>query len=230
MPYFRRNRFRRFRPRFRRRMRRGVGAPLGRAPRWNYSQRKQQNLTRMVVHLKQVQLVSSDLNGVINWGINSLSAPVTGDFQTYGSLYNEYKVLKVSAKIIPANVGGESAVIGPNPGGQFIPNFIRGDAVTWVSTDEVFPYPTPNAINDVLNRSSARLIQPRRIHYRWINRARGFPNWGKLNSAGAPTFDDTWQASLRMYGNGFTPVNIPGSQVFFYIQVTFKCLFRSRQE
>lgn len=235
MPYYRRKYH--TRRRFgRRRFGRGrVGPSIGRAPRWGFRQRRQQNLTRLVQYFKNVQTIASDnLTDLLNYGVNSRNVADAGEFQTYATLYSEYKVLKISVKYIPANVGGESTVIGPSPGGNFRASFVRGDAVTWVDTDTpqppLPPFPVPASIEAVINKSSARIIQPRRTHYRWVNRSRGYPTWGKTDNAGNITAADLWQPSLRMYGTGFTPSNVPGIQNYFYVMVTFKVLFRSRQE
>lgn len=227
-----RRRFRRRRPYYARRRRYGgVGAPLGRPPRRTFKNRQQQNITRLVVYLKNVQAVTTNLQGEINWAINANTVAVTGDFAIYGKLYNEYKILKISVKMIPANVGHESTVIQVPPvTGTLIPNFYRGNAVTWVETDVASPTPTPGSIIDVINKSSARLIQPRRTHFRWIDRPKGYPEWGKLDLNGGVTTADKWVTQLRLFGENFAPIQLPGSQNYFYNMITFKVLFRSRQE
>lgn len=223
MPY----KFHKYRARRPRRRRQQYGPRLGRAPRWRRPQRVLQNMTRNVVWLKNVIASTSSTNGTITTRFPTSAVDLAGDFTNYGLFYEEFKVLKLIVKIFPANVGGESQQIlqGATPS---LPVFQRGDICSWV--DQGSNDPLPGGIDDVINRSSCRIFQPRRFHKRWMNRPRDFPNWGKLDNAGNIQTFDPWQAQIRLYGDNFTPISAPGQQNFFWCQILYKILYRNRRE
>lgn len=205
---------------------RRVGAPLTRT-RWTRRKRVQQNLTRSVQWFKSVQAITSDTNG--NIGNSELTSNVytNDDFTTFGTLFRQFKILKVLVKYYPSNVGGESMQVsvgqGPSPG---FPMLQRGDCLTYCGSVA----PPASGITDVITRSSARLVQPRRFHKRWIDRPRGYMEWGETNTTGGVTTADPWIDGIHMLGENFTPVQVPGQQNFFYVMTLWKVLFRSRQE
>lgn len=226
MPFRRRFRPRRFN-RFRRRGRR-VGPGL-RAPRWNFAKRAQQNLTREVRHFKWVVAIRSNNTGVLNFNVQTSDVTNGQQFDLFSRIWEEYKILTINMKLFPSNVGGESQqYLGPSPPPAGIPLFQRGDTVTYC--DPNAPGLPPQGINDVMGKSSARLFNPRRYHKRWINRPRGYPGWGAIDPNGVITTPDPWPGSITLFGDNFTPVQVPGSQIFFYGMLTFKVLFRSRQD
>ena len=206
---------------------RRVGATISRT-RFNRGKRVAQGLTRQVQWFKRVQAITSDVAGNIGFSITSENVDTVDDFVTYGTLYSQYKVLKVICKMFPANVGGESMqhlVAGP---GQGFPLLQRGDALTY--TGKVSTSST--SIVDLIQRASARLIQPRRFHKRWTDRPPGYPAWGELSNVGTITTYDPWddESGIHMIGENFTPTQAPGQQNYFYVMTLWKVLFRSRQE
>ena len=220
---FKSGRFRRTnRRRFRRPARRRWGAPL-RGMRWKRGNRVAQNMSRDVRWFKDVNSIASDGTGECRFDKATRDVINAGDFTNYAINYEEFKILQVTVKFYPAKVGSESAQLPP---GQ--PLFLRGDTVSWI--DQRTPDPNPVAIFDVINKSSARLFQPRHFHKRWINRPRNYPTWGLLNVDGTVNTPDSWPAAIRLFGIGFSPGNLPGDQTFFYAQTYFKVIFRNRRE
>lgn len=211
-----------------RRGRRGgrVGAYLTR-PRMTYGKRIQQNLTRQVVWFKRVQTISSDTAGKLGFLVQSDNVDTVDDFVTYATLYSQFKVLKIVVKFFPANVGGEGQQI-LSGGGIGLPQFQRGDCCTYTGTE----FPGISSITDVINRSSSRLVAPRRYHKRWVDRPKGYYEWGELDSLGGVTEPDKWkeESGIHMYGENFTPVQAPGQQNFFYVMTLWKVIFRSKQD
>lgn len=226
MPYqTRRQRFRTRRRKRRQRYAR-TGAALV-SQRWTRSKRVQQNLTRNVQWFKRVQAVTSDTAGNLAFSTTSQNVDTVDDFTTYGSLFTQYKVLKIICRFFPANVGGESLQIINTGPGQSFPLLQRGDCLTYTGKQS----PT-TTIADLIQRSSARLLQPRRFHKRWVDRPKGYPEWGELNTTGGVVTADPWddESGIHMLGENFTPTQAPGQQNYFYVMTLWKVLFRSRQE
>lgn len=229
MPYRRPFR-RRFRPRFRRRFRRNQVGPSLHRTRWTFRKRVGQNLTREVRWFKDVGPVSSQLGGFVNDSITGAAVAGSQQFDLFGRIWEEYKVLKIIVKWFPANVGGESLQA---PSGTGVPVgaplLQRGDCVTWIDPNTPTP-PPPSSINDVMGKSSAMIVQPRRLQKRWMSRPRGYPTWGSIGPNGIIANLDPWDGSINMYGDNFTPSIAPGQQVFFWRIAYYKVLFRSRQD
>lgn len=219
------------RRRFHRRKGRRVGAYLNR-PRWTRRKRVAQGLTRNIQWFKTVSAVTSDTGGNIGLSVTTANVGPIADFVTYGTLYSQYKVLKVMVKLFPSNVGGESLQILPGggapPPSTGLPMLQRGDALTYTGKEST----TGGLIADLITRPSARLFQPRRFHKRWTTRPNGYPTWGELGSTGTITVPDPWdnESGIHLIGENFTPVQAPGQQNYFYAMTLFKVLFRSRQE
>lgn len=229
---FRRRRFNRFRRRGGRRRFGGQVGPSLRRTRWTFKKRVAQNITREVRWFKYVGVVTSNALGRLEENYSTGDVGQAKQFDSYTRIWEEYKVLQVSVKWFPANVGGESqqqppgGAPGPPPGAPLLQ---RGDCVTWCDPNTPSLYPT-GGITDIMGKSSARLINPRRQHKRWINRPKGYPKWGLISPGGVVTTPDAWPGSISMYGDNFTPIQAPGTQQYFYAQVMFKVLFRSRQD
>jgi len=195
--------------------------------------RRQQNITKLVFWFKRVQAVTSDTAGGIGFAVTAINVTDIEEFQTFGTLYSQYKVLKVITKFFPSNIGGESMQIatpGAPPQLTGLPMLQRGNALTYTGKDAASGQDT---IIGVLQRSSARLINPRRVHKRWMGRPKtGYDSWGELNSVGNVTSLDPWddESGIRLLGENFTPIQAPGQQNFFYNITYWKVVFRSRQE
>lgn len=229
MPYSRATGRRRFQrtSRYNRGRNTRVGAPAGRRPRMTYRRRVNQNLVRQVQWFKRVQAITSDTAGNIGFATDSTNVGNVDDFVTFGTLYSQFKVLKVVCKFFPANVGGESQQIITAGPGQGFPLLQRGDCLSYTGKQSAL-----TSIPDLINRSSARLLQPRKYHKRWVDRPKGYPQWGELSNTGGVTTDDPWddESGIHMIGENFTPTQAPGQQNYFYVMTLWKVMFRSRQE
>lgn len=208
-----------------------VGAPLTRT-KWTRRKRVNQNLTRSVYWFKSLVTITSNQNGNFRQTFRPNDVSQATDWQNFGTLFNEYKVLKMIVKFIPSSVGSESlASFNPvnwDGTNQLQAIFKRGDTITWVDLQD--PISPPGGVADIINKSSAMIFNPRRFHKRYVNRTRGYPSWGTLNDNGTINVPDNWQSIIQIFGENFTPITAPGSQIWFYCQVMFKVLFRGRQE
>lgn len=203
------------------------GAPITKT-RWTRGNRVAQNLTRNVRWFKDTISIQSDNIGEIDFSLSTTTPQNAGDFTNFGIFYEEYKIEKVILKLFPAKVGSESAQRMGGPGIPGQPLFLRGDTVSWI--DQKNNDPNPITIFDVINKSSARLFQPRNYHKRYICRPNNYPGWGLLNTDGSIQTLDPWAASIKIFGVGFSPNNLPGDQTFFYCQCFYKVLYRNRRE
>lgn len=233
MAFFRRK-FGRFRRRFKRRGFGNVGPPM-RRPRWNRRRRVNQNLTREVRWFKTInEIDTSTPNGYLRFNAQQDGADAalqeTIQFTKYGTIWDEYKILKVIMKLYPAHVGSES-VVSEAGSATFAPRFYRGNMVSWID-----PQGDSSGVTNiitVMGKPSAKLHNPRRFVKRWMDRPRsGYPTWGTLSPTGQIVNMDPWNGQIRVFGEGFTP---PGQSedslhVYFYAEVLYKVLFRSRQD
>lgn len=223
MPYQRR-RFNRFRRRY---PGRRTGAPMGRAPRWRRPQRVAQGLTRNVFWFKVTGGIYAGAAGRIFQRFSPNQVTFATQFNRYGYLYEQFKVLQMKLKFYPANVGGEE-IGAPLTG----PAFYRGNLITYVDQPPIAAV-APTAINEVMSLPSSRVHQPRRFIKRYINRPRGgrFADWTLIDhiaGTGAPAFqNEKWVSEIRMFGDNFASnANNP----YFFFEQYFKVLFRSRYQ
>jgi len=213
MPYARRKRATKARPRRRR---------IARRPK-----QLAQNLSKNVFWFKTTGAISVDSStGFLNKSWAPHQVTLVSGFLNYTRSYEAYKVLTMIVKIFPASVGSES--VHPSL-------FQRGNVCTWVDQPPLLPG-TPESINEVLGLPSAKLTQPRSNIKRWVNRTRGAkPNqWGLIDhdQQGDPAITtETWLTSIKLFGDNFGkgPIDtgVPAPPYYFYEQY-FKVLFRSR--
>ena len=133
-------------------------------------------------------------------------------------------------KFYPAHVGSES-IVDDDQAGTWAPRFYRGNLVTWC--DPQADSTGVTNILDVMGKPSAKIHNPRHFVKRWIDRPRsGFPTWGKTDPAGQIAVQDSWQGMIRLFGQGFTPTtqSHPQFTTFYYAEVLYKILFRSRHD
>lgn len=209
-----------------------LGAPLTRRPRMTRTLRIHNNLTRDCRWFKFTQNIPSNTNGNFfnNWAPPDVTACL--DFARWAQNWEEFKVLQFSVKLFPAAVGSESLqeannAAQPFPGNQA--TFKRGNTISWV--DQGAPDPQFNSIEDLICRPSARLFNPRRYHKRYVFRPKGNPDWGQLDTDGTVSLPDQWNDSrIKVYGQGFTPSTSAGTQVWYYVMISYKVLFRGRQQ
>lgn len=221
-----RRKFGRFRRRFA--ARRRVGAPLGRAPKWKRRMRVGQNLTCNVFWFKitgQINTLGGPNTGIVFQRFLPNQITLNSQFDRYGWLYEQFKVLQMNVKFFPANVGAEQvSTIAA------LPNYIRGNILTYTEQAPIAANP-PTNIGSVMSLPSARIHQPRSLIKRWINRPRGgrYLDWTLIDhvaATGAPAFQtEAFDSQIRIYGNNW--INDTTVPVYFYEQY-FKVIFRSR--
>lgn len=204
--------------------------PSLRANRWNRQKRVGQNLTRDLRYFKAVRTIVTNTNGNFRAIYSPPNIIECNDWLNWAKIWEEFKILSVSVKFFPASVGSE-ALQEANTGTQSYPGnvatFKRGNVVTWVDQGEL---DAPGAFGDIIIKPSAKLINPRRAHKRWINRPMGNPNWGQLDPDGAISLPDEWNDSrIQIFGENFTPIQAAGNQSYYYVMITYKVLFRGRQ-
>lgn len=232
MPYTKRYKSRsRRRTRSRRSYRRPYGPPLTRRPRMTWRRRVNNNLTRDLKWFKTSYSIPSNQNG--NFYVNYAPGDLDdcADFNNWAKLWEEYKVLQLTVDFHVAAVGSESLqeADDPQPYTGNIATFKRGNVVTWI--DQGSPDPTIGSIPDIMVRPSCRMINARRFHKRKVFRPMGNPNWGQLDEDGSIALGDEWNDTrVKIYGEGFTPQTAAGTQIWYYVVVKFKVIFRGRQQ
>ena len=225
---------RRHRSRSRRHFRRprpSYGAPLVRN-RWTRRKRVQQNLTRDVRWFKEVRTLQSNASGNFRELFRPGDVDNCLDFNNWAKIWEEYKVLQVTVRMHPAAVGSESLQEKfPQPGDDTPgarATFKRGDVITWVDQGDL---DAPTDFQRIIIKPSAKLLQPRRFHKRYINRPYGNPNWGQLDTDGTISLGDEWNDTrIQVFGTNFTSSAAAGNQIWYYITVAYKVVFRGRQE
>lgn len=150
-------------------------------------------------------------------------------------LYDQYKILGMVLRMYPANVGSE-----PTGGDQFstapgtLPIAInRGNHVMYIDQrKDGGGTGNPTSISQIINRGSARMINGRRPWTTSIWRPKGKPTWG---SAKDPlSSPDLWNGQICHFCEGGsqipnTPAGQPQEFTVFYYTLTWKVIFRGRQ-
>lgn len=155
-------------------------------------------------------------------------------FSLFRQCYDEYKCLGMRLKMFPCAVGLE-----PRYTTTGVPSILnRGNLIVWNDQQYDNDVQVPTQISDVINDSSARMLNARRSFTRSIFRPRGFPGWGKNNSmppnppTNPPTFPeaDPWNGCINVLVEGSTP-SVLGNPavVLYYWTMTYKVIFRGRQ-
>lgn len=150
------------------------------------------------------------------------------------ALYDQYKVLGMTLKLFPANVGTEPT-IGDSfsvPIGQPQWAINRGNHVMYIDQRKEPLGTNPTSISDIINRGSARMINPRRPWTTSIWRPKGKPLWGSTKDI--TQVPDSWNGMICHFCEGGTPIpnsstGQPQTWVVFYYTLTWKVIFRGRQ-
>lgn len=216
-----------------------TGAPIGRRPRMTRTLRVQQNLTRDCRWFKlagsiQVQTEPPAVPGTINQVFTPADITGVEDFLKWARCWEEYKLLSFSINLIPTAVGSESLfnLSGGIPGAPTVTaQFRRGNMISYVDQGEP-TNPAPFSFPQLIVRPSAKLIQPRARHRRWVTRPKGNPDWGTFNVNGTINSPDEWQDTrIRLWGENFqVPSVLPNTITYYYYTVSYKVLFRGRQQ
>ena len=212
------------RPRARRKRKAAPGIATRPKMMTNYTKRARwNNVSSKIFYLKDAGEISPDLAGVVErvWGVQEIySIP---QFATIGALYTQFKVLGMTVRLYPANVGIE-----PDPSALPVGanGLFRGNAGVW---SDQRPGPTvqfPTSITGMINYGSAKLINPRRPYTRTMYRASGFPTWGGI----APTaLNDSWRGTINLLQVDATASTIAQQPVLWYWSRTLKVVFRGRR-
>lgn len=188
--------------------------------RWN-------NLSSKVFYLKESGQLVSDLAGGIDavFSVRDLPQIQLQQFLSCAQLFDQFKILAMTVRFFPANVGIEphDAALSPT---DF--TLLRGNAVVWSDQRPGDNVPLPATINEVINYGSARLIQTRKAYKRTIFRPKGYPAWGGID----PQFtQDSWRGTITMMARDTTPAPTVGTApVLWYWVRTWKVLFRGRKQ
>lgn len=223
MPFGRFRSRRRYRPRYgRRRYRPRYG--LATRPRFMSRglrmRRQNQNSTRVFYFRENGIISSATIPSIYNRWITQDSYPPTSPIltlQTCSKLYDQYKLLSMSVKLFPANVGDESL-------GQVSFAVVRGNCAVW--SDQRFDpsLQQPTLITQVINNASCRMIHPRRGYTKTIYRPRGYNKWGSCAVNIGET--DEWRGSIELLQTETTTPAQP-YQLWYWTR-SYKVLFRSR--
>lgn len=219
---------RRFRPRRRRPMRRRRPAGISTVPRMmprSYAFKRHNQVATKVFWFKINGQTNTDVAG------NNLSifrtrgfyqGPVLPQGQAaIFELYDQFKVIAMRIRWFPADVGTEP--------GQVINQSVlfRGDQVVWSDQREDPAQQVPQAISEVINNASARMINPRRPYTRVIYRPTGNPAWGScVNPVAQP---DSWGGAIYQLINNSTPSATSGRPLWYYT-LTWKVVVRGRRQ
>lgn len=233
MPY-KKSYLKKRKPYLRRRRQARTGAPITRAPRLTRKLRVYNNLTRDCRWFKHVKFITSDPDNIGRFSQIYRPGLVTEclDFQNWGRCWEQYKVLQVSVHFIPAAIGSESLQQGFQDGNGFptnIATFKRGEVVIYM--DQGAQDPVEPDFARLITKPSARLYSARQRVRRFMTRPRGNPEWGEFSSQdGTVQQSDSWSDSyLHIQGQNFTPLSAPGNQLWYWVQINYKVLFRGRQ-
>ena len=191
-----------------------------------------QNIGTKIFWFKYVNFIDSDTSGNISNapGITPLSVTLCNDFTKIAQNFLQYKVLQYSVRFIPNSVGTDGAINvagGPGTPGYSRPLFKRGATCLWATIDANEPY--PNSIEDIISKTSTKIVNPMRTNRKMLKRPAGYPDYGELSDNGGIVQQDEWQSSLRIYGENYSLGQLPENQRFFTQVAFFKILFRSRR-
>lgn len=218
MPYQRRKfNYRRRRPAYRK-------PNYGRRSKFSKSARRSQGLSRNVFWFKHTGSIQANTGdaGRAFYAFGANDATIFNGFRNFARCFEQYKVLKVSIKFFPANIGSEDAppLIPPQ-------TFHRGNVCTWIDQPPL-TNAQPAGINTVLSMPSAKLHPCRSVFKRWMKRPSGARTntWTMINhdAQGSPIPQiDAWLSQIRFLGDNFGMINnIPYYFVEEYVQVIFR--------
>lgn len=145
-------------------------------------------------------------------------------------MYDQFKILGVVYELYPASVGIEP--LGETTNIQTPLYLNRGNHCLWIDQRFDGSAPVPTAINDVICSGSARLINARRPYKLSMWRPAGKPNWGSCKDFASPTnpLPDPWTGVINhlIEGGSIQPIGV--NKIIYYRMVTFKVVFRGRQD
>lgn len=160
-----------------------------------------------------------------NLNVPSPGIPVPAGWDSLKELYDQYKVIGMTLKLFPANVGIEPDATLLAAGG-----LLRGD--TAVYSDQRFDSgaAAPTQINEVINKASCRMINSRRPYTRNLFRSRGYPTWANTQGPATP---DSWNGSIEILVNNATPESLTPpitTPLLWYWTLQYKVVVRGRTQ
>lgn len=212
------------------------GAPIGKPPRMTRSLRIYNNLTRDCRWFKDVKFITSHPINVGRFNETYRPGQVNEclDFLNWSKCFEQFKVLQMTVHFIPAAIGSESLQqnFQPDPGDTGFPSniatFKRGEVICYADQGEQDP--TEPDFRRIIVKGSARLYSARQKFKRYLIRPNGYPVWGNMGVSGGVDEADSWTDSfLTIAGQNFTALSSPGNQLWYYVQINYKVLFRGRQ-
>ena len=189
--------------------------------------KRHNQVSTKVFYFKDNGKVVADLGGhaIVGWSAQDILN--VAQWTSITGLYDQYKVIGMTVKIFPANVGteGHETLFGQD----FTLN--RGDAIVWSDQRPGDTTQIPQFIEDSINNASCKMINPRRPYKRSIFRAKGFSEWGGLEATTQP---DSWKGNVYLVQNNTTPavVGPPSSYepLLWYWTRLFKVVVRGRRQ
>jgi len=146
-------------------------------------------------------------------------------FHIIKQIYDQYKVLGITIRFFPCNVGIEphDALLGTDL------TLVRGNTVVWQDqkADDTL---APTQISQVIGNASSRLVSSRRPFTRKLFRPKGYPEWGDIQ---ATAQIDPWKGSINVLVEGATPASITPpvtSPQLYFFSVSMKVVFRGRSQ
>lgn len=145
-------------------------------------------------------------------------------FTNFRKCYDQYKCLGMKVRFFPCAVGLE-----PRYTTTGLPSILnRGNLIVWNDQQFDATVQAPSEIADVINDSSARMLNARSKFTRVISRPKGQPFWGNCNATTEP---DPWNGCINVLVDGATrsPPNPNPAVQLYYWTITYKVIFRGRQ-
>mgnify|MGYP000101533070 CR=1 FL=1 len=168
----------------------------------------------------------------IEWRVNALLPTVNPQgWAEATAMFDQYKVLGMTYRLFPANVGTEPTGVDQTGPFQSPQPVNRGNHCLWIDQRFDGAVQQPTSISNVINTASARLINPRRPYKISIWRPTGKPKWGSTRAIA--TVPDDWTGVINHIIEGATtlpPGNPQPTIPIWYYTLQWKVVFRGRQD
>lgn len=145
--------------------------------------------------------------------------PVAGSFWKLCTLYDQYKVLGLKLRMMPANI--------------LTATMTRGNTASWIDQRDDPPVLIPMTIGQVIGNNNCRLINSNRPYSTAIWRPKGKPIWGATKHiTTTDQFRDPWTGVINVMVEGATEnPETPTAgwpKTLWYCSSQFKVVFRAR--
>ena len=151
--------------------------------------------------------------------IDPVINPIAGSFWKLCTLYDQYKVLGLKVRMIPANI--------------VTSEMTRGNTAVWIDQRDDPPVLIPVTIQQVIGNNNCRLINSNKNYSVSIWRPKGKPIWGATKHiTTTAVFKDPWTGVINVIVEGATPNPQPQPpgwpHTLWYCTSQFKVVFRAR--